>query len=193
MRSYKHVLFILISALYVSMLSCTSDEAGSNLPYITDSGVHNNGGTCYGIDSVFMEFHLQNEQGDTTNIFSVGDDIIFDLIVYNGKTTPLAYGLPELFGINTFRVYTSNMADCGIPWVYERDWDDKLRRLKPGGKLHFQCSWYGCSNSPFTFPAPKNNNTLQLNPGVYHTSAYIQFEKSSELCVTLNFVINENK
>jgi hypothetical protein len=116
-------------------------------------------------DSVVVDFLLLNEHGDTTTVFNEGEDIIFDLSITNYMSTSLTYVLPQLFGDNTFRVYTLNDEDCGLPWLSDRDWEDILRTLLSGRKLHYQCSWYGHSESQYHFPAPKNNNTQHLEAG----------------------------
>ena len=141
-------------------------------------------------DGVIMTYSLLNATGDTTSVFSEGEEIIFDLKIENStdKHISIPNG-PEWLGYNTFRVYTSDGKDCGTSWTYVQDWTAEMRYLWPHTAYSYQCPRYSESivkaSAPFIFsPSPK-----KLSKGAYYTEAHCKINDSTSLYCKLRFNI----
>lgn len=141
-------------------------------------------------DGVIMTYSLQNAVGDTTAVFSEGEEIIFNLKIENttDQHIPIPMG-PEWLGQNTFRVYTSDGKDCGTSWTYIQEWTYEKRYLMPHTAYCYVCPRYSESivkaSAPFVF----SPTSKKLSKGGYYTEAYCKLNDSTTLCCKLRFNI----
>ena len=97
-------------------------------------------------DSIAVSFRLVNEKGDTTTVFTEGEDIIFDLTITKiGKEINyVTTNFQDILGNDFFRVYTLDGKDLGMSWRYPKIRQEVLiHYFHPGVTYYFKCSWLG--------------------------------------------------
>lgn len=178
----KLIIMIPLLALIMVMVGCEQDD-DEEIP-------------------VKLSFNMINSNGKQTNIFNIGEPIIFDLSIENvsSNTVPFIYNIHKNNGIeigsDLFRVYDEKGNDYGVPWSGQFCLFTEPEGINAKSKFHLYCSWSGIDiNNPFrcTYPLCKVEDNKPLPSGNYHCSFEISYKgdnnKITKILFTTNFKI----
>ena len=159
--------FQVLFPLSFALLSCDDEEEVVPEYQIPRKDVYS-----FEVDSIQVEFELLNARGEQTTTFNYGEDIIFDLKVYNNGNYPFWRDAWDILGHDMFGVYRSNGHYEGIPWHYYEGFVDAiLRGIGAHSLKHWQCPWSSKSSVKPTFPLMLNKDNHILSKGSYYAVA----------------------
>ena len=134
MRKNKWIWMAALLMIVVGMSSCSSEDgieeqlAGYQTSFLADA---------YGIG-----YSLRNEDGDRTTTFKEGENIIFDVTIFNATGYELHMADERDILMSVMSVYRSDGEYVGNPfqsafYTMELRWIT----VKAHGRFHWSCSW----------------------------------------------------
>ena len=134
MRKNKWIWMAALLMIVVGMSSCSSEDgieeqlAGYQTSFLADA---------YGIG-----YSLRNEDGDRTTTFKVGENIIFDVTIFNATGYELHMADERDILMSVMSVYRSDGEYVGNPfqsafYTMELRWIT----VEAHGRFHWSCSW----------------------------------------------------
>ncbi len=163
---YKFPLILLIIGIIA--YSCSNDENENNESVELDTDLPQD------YDGITVVFQLLNPDGVAVKSFREGENIIFKLSLTN-RTSEEAImpNMMNIFGKNTFRVYSKEGRNMGLPWDYLSMSDAMMGaiRLPQGASRTFICSWLndpeiekeGFGKDTIRYPLPRGEYYTQYD------------------------------
>lgn len=166
------------------IMSCGEDDSPPEFQVPAETIYSSN------LDSIQVDFALLNIRGEQTTSFAYGEDIIFDLKVYNKRDRN--FWIPSwkyLLGDNMFRVFTSEGQDLGTSWYYE-DIDVLMyRAILAHSEKHWQCPWLSASTKEPTHPFVHKKKNRKLTKGKYYVVAPVHINDDKLITCVIYFNI----
>ena len=165
---YLYKFFLILFILGIIASSCSNDESGNNESVELDTDPPQD------YDGITINFQLQNPNGLSVKSFREGENIIFTLSLTN-RTSEEAImpNVMKILGENTFRVYSKDGRDLGLPWDYLSMSDAMMGaiRLPQGASRTFICSWLndpeiekeGFGKDTVRYPLPRGEYYTQYD------------------------------
>ena len=173
--------FLLFAGLLFSVVSCSSDD---NVVKIDEKG-----NDVFTNDEDNITFCLYNKDMQKTVSFKEGENIIFDLTIYNNTDATWTIkrdfnGGDLVLDENFFCVYRENGERIGVPWsgMFCEESNQQEWSYSPHSVLHLKCSWYMDFSIATTHPlckgADAGEDWLKLSKGSYYTKFTISYNTS---------------
>ena len=161
---------VLIAIMVVEISSCASDGFGTS-------------------DDIQVKYCLRNEQGEETTVFNYGENIIFELTLYNnGKYTVCLPDEVTLFSIySTFQVYSIDGKYIGTPYSTAKKQFIPVI-ISSGKKRQYQSCWM-VHWEDMNFPIFPIELKEPLPKGTYYS--YFQLDLNDDISqCKVSFTIN---
>lgn len=134
---------------------------------------------------IMVRFELQNERGETTNVFKQGENIVFRVVYENNgdKRFPLTNKM--LYPL--FNVYTEEGTLIDKPWDSLMD-SFEMKYVFPKSSYTVMCYWLtppAGINSPFK----KEYERMPLSKGNYYSAFDIQSDDYKIIICKVNFTV----
>lgn len=156
----------IVLSLSLALVSCNDEEDIVPEYQIPHKDVYS-----FEVDSIQAEFALLNARGEQATTFAYGEDIIFDLKVYNNGNYPFWRDVRQILGNDMFRVYRSNGHYEGTPWHYDDIGTLVFHGIAAHSMKHWQCPWSSASAIKPTPPLMLNTYNHRLSKGSYYAVA----------------------
>lgn len=175
----KNAFIVSVVLLVAIHFAGCSDSNDNNNPINDETGELE---FTHDTKDVSVIFQLQNENGEETNIFKEGENIVFRLEIKNsGSETVVLPSQHELIGNNIFRVFShADHKDMGTPWDPESGIYSTLlphTLLSPNSSKVYLCPWLNKSETSLplgSYPYFKPNGTKPLPAGNYYSEFEIK-------------------
>ncbi len=163
---YKFSLILFTIGIIVS--SCRNDKSENIESVELDTDLPQD------YDGITVDFQLLNSNGIAVKSFREGENIIFTLSLTN-RTSEEAImpNVMKVLGENTFRIYSKDGRDMGLPWDYLSMSDAMMGaiRLPQGASRTFICSWLndseiekeGFGKDTIRYPLPRGEYYTQYD------------------------------
>ena len=141
----KIILSMACVAIVSCMVGCENADSDMKDTIISESDSTENlrnGGK----DSEFMplriNYHLENEKGENATTFAEGENIIFDLAIYNDSLKDITFAEEREIVMSCLSVYDINGNYIGNPWVgMDMDASIWYVTIKANGSEHWRIPW----------------------------------------------------
>ena len=151
------LLCMMVAAMACSIMSCEKDSDSS----ITDidvtrisvedsikAAVTDSINNRSRLDSVDVSFTLLNDDGKETTTFAYGENITFQVTIFNRSTqnVRLTTAYPLIGGEEAFMVYTKEGEQIGRPWDVlstPQVYPEPVYSVNPGRTLSWNSKWKG--------------------------------------------------
>ncbi len=222
----KYVLLAMCLMAGTSLfVSCSNDDEEVKDTYVIPTGDEEFPPVFLNPDEmpeagIVIQSRLWNEKGDHTTVFKAGEDIVFEVSIFNLTDDKVwiqdpVRGEPRLFrlpikGMSTdaedvekglFNIHTADGKLVGYPYDTKEPWYVHLTMarqipINPEQSLHWFASWKGNLSEAYMC-----NGSLPISaylvehaplaPGAYYTEFDVNLTKDIKKTVRINFTITE--
>ena len=119
--------------MMVGLSGCSGDDESDELM---------NDQATFRTDIYSIGYSLRNENGDRATTFKEGENIIFDVTVYNTSENEIGLADERVILMGAMSIYRSNGEYVGNPWLNAFD-SEELRWIiiEANGRLHWSWPW----------------------------------------------------
>ena len=127
-----------------------------------------------------FKFQLCTIDGNNTNVFTYGDNVVFDLLITNNSDCDITYGPQDadiIFGEDLFYVYSKDSGGIGLPWT-GMYCEYSLQRsfiIPANSAKHVYCTWNLSKEINTSHPLCKAEDNANLPIGNYYTKFSVKY------------------